>query len=121
MNCVFQSLPMLCACALFTACAGQVPATVPRTVALAAGSCPQPTYPAEARLHEAAGSTEIEFEVSAQGNVTRVAIAKPSGSTPGHRLLDAAALETVKKCSFPPAPGFLSASSKVSYSWKLTD
>ena len=118
---VFQALPVLCASILFTACASQVPSTVPRSVAIAAGNCPQLAYPAQARLHEAVGTTEIEFEVSAQGNVTRVAIAKISGTTPGHRLLDATALETVKKCTFAPAPGFLSATSKVSYLWKLTE
>ena len=105
---------------LFTACAASTPpATQPRAVAINAGVCEQANYPAEARQWEAAGSTEMEFEVNPEGKVTRVAILKPSGTSPGHLALDTLARNTLSKCTFPPAPGFLSGSARMVYVWKL--
>jgi TonB family protein len=117
----FRTAQTLVASAMLAACASAPPATVPRSIVLNAATCPQPAYPAEARQHEAAGTTELEFEVNPLGAVTRVAIVKSSGSGPGHRVLDTAALETIRKCNFPAAPGFLSASSKVAYVWRMQD
>ena len=105
----------------FLAGCGSPAPTVQRAVSLSAATCQQPTYPAEARRHDAAGTTEIEFEVNAEGKVTRVAIVGPSGTTPGHQALDSLALTTVSKCVFPPAPGFLSGKSKISYVWRIQD
>ncbi len=111
----------LCALLLLAACATEPVATVPRAVAMGASTCTQPPYPAEAKLDEAQGSTQLEFEVNPLGKVTRVVIVKLSGNGPGHKLLDALALETLSKCSFPPAPGFLSATSRVEFVWRLKD
>lgn len=106
----------------FTAgCVSNPPATQARTVQMAAASCNQPPYPAEARSSGAEGVTVLSFDVNAEGKVTRVAILQPSGTTAGHRALDELALATLKACSFPPAPGFLQGSSQVSYSWRLQD
>jgi periplasmic protein TonB len=102
------------------ACTTPAP-TAPRSISISASNCQQPPYPAEARRDGASGNTELEFEVNAAGKVTRVAVAKSSGDTPGHKMLDTLALETLNKCSFPPAPGFLPATSKLSYVWKLQD
>ncbi len=88
---------------------------------MSTSTCAQPPYPTEAKHHGAEGTTQLDFEVNAQGRVTRVAIVKYSGDGPGHKLLDALALETLNKCTFPPAPGFLSASSRVEYVWRLKD
>jgi TonB family protein len=88
---------------------------------MSTSTCKQPPYPLEAKQFGAEGTTQLDFEVSAQGKVTRVAIVKFSGDGPGHKLLDALALETLNKCSFPAAPGFLSASSRVEYVWRLRD
>ncbi len=88
---------------------------------MSAATCQRPGYPAEARRYDAAGTTQIEFEVNAEGKVTRVAIVGASGSTAGHQMLDALALGTVSKCSFPAAAGFLSATSRISYVWRLED
>lgn len=88
---------------------------------MASVTCQQPPYPAEARRTEAAGTTQLEFEVNALGKVTRVAVLASSGDTPGHKLLDSLALETISKCAFPAAPGFLPAQSKIAYVWRLTD
>lgn len=105
---------------LLAGCAAPTP-TVPRSVAMASGSCQQPPYPAEARRTEAAGTTQLEFEVNALGKVTRVAVLASSGPTPGHKVLDALALDTISKCAFPAAPGFLPAQSRIAYVWRLTD
>jgi TonB family protein len=107
--------------ALLTACASAPEPTQPRPVQLAEGKCTQPPYPAVARDTGAEGTTTLSFDVNAEGRVTRVAIVEPSGSTPGHRALDALALETLQKCVFPPAPGFLPASSQMAYAWRLKD
>ncbi len=88
---------------------------------MASGKCAQPPYPAEARNSGAEGTTTLAFEVDAEGRVTRAAIIGLSGTSTGHRLLDALALETVNKCVFPPAPGFLPASSKVAYLWRVQE
>ncbi|MBC7939460.1 MAG: TonB family protein [Chitinophagaceae bacterium] len=106
--------------AWLAACSTPAP-TVPRNISLSSGKCAQPGYPAEARRSEASGSTEMEFEVNAEGKVTRVAIVKPSGDSPGHQVLDAVALATLRQCSFPATPGFLPASSRMTYLWRLQD
>lgn len=105
--------------ALLAACASPPAPTQPRTVAVAEGKCAQPPYPAAARSTGAEGVTTLAFDVNAEGRVTRVAIVEASGTSPGHRALDALALETLQKCVFPPAPGFLPASSRVAYAWRL--
>ena len=106
---------------LLGGCASTPTPTQPRSVSIAAGKCTQPPYPAGARDTDAEGTTTLAFEVDAEGKVTRAAIIGVSGSSVGHRLLDALALETVNKCMFPPAPGFLPASSKVAYQWRLQE
>ena len=106
---------------LLVGCSTVPPPTQPRSAAISSGKCVQPPYPAEARTTGAEGTTTLAFEVDASGKVTRVAILEPSGTSAGHRVLDALALETVRNCLFPPAPGFLPASSKVAYSWRLKD
>ncbi len=86
---------------------------------MAKATCPAASYPEEAKRLGATGQTEVEMEVNPEGKVTRVAIAKSSGNTPGHQALDALALNTLTKCTFPPAPGFLSGSGRMVYVWKL--
>ena len=117
----FPRSALLLTCLVGAAGCSTPAATVPRSVLLSASTCQQPPYPPEARLHGAEGTTELDFEVNALGRVSRVAIVKLSGGGPGHKSLDALALETLGKCSFPPAPGFLSASSRVAYVWRLRD
>ena len=112
---------MSVALALLGGCASAPTPTQPRSVSIAAGKCDQPPYPAGARNSDAQGTTTLAFEVDAEGKVTRAAIVGVSGSSTGHRLLDALALETVVKCVFPPAPGFLPASAKVAYQWRLQE
>ncbi len=113
------------ACALMllaqiTGCAAPpAAATVPREVSVGKATCQATTYPSEARRLGAAGSTEVEFEVNPEGKVTRVAIAKTSGTTPGHQALDALALNTISKCVFPAAPGFQPATARMVYVWRL--
>ena len=105
---------------LASGCAAPAPpATVPREVSVSKANCQATSYPSEARRLGASGSTEVEFEVNPEGKVTRVAIAKTSGTTPGHQALDALALSTISKCVFPAAPGFLSATGRMAYVWRL--
>ncbi len=105
--------------ALLAGCSTQPAATAPREVSVAKATCQPATYPDEAKRAGASGQTEVEMEVNPEGKVTRVAIAKSSGSTPGHQALDALALNTISKCTFPPAPGFLSGSGRMVWVWKL--
>lgn len=107
--------------ALLSACATAPVPTQPRPLSLDEGKCTQPPYPAAARDSGAEGTTTLSFDVNAEGRVTRVAIVEPSGTTVGHRALDALALETLRKCVFPAAPGFLPASSRMAYAWRLKD
>ena len=106
--------------AMLAACTTPTP-TQRRRVSVGAGNCGQPPYPVEARQSEATGTTMLEFEVSPEGKVTRIAIIGSSGATPGHKALDSLALETLNKCAFPPAPGFLPATAKISYVWQIKD
>ena len=115
-----KSLSAFLIIGVFAACTTPAP-TQRRTVAVGTGACSQPPYPAEARRSEAAGTTTLEFEVSPEGKVTRIAIVGTSGESPGHKALDALALETLNKCAFPAAPGFLPATAKISYVWQLKD
>lgn len=114
-------LAVLPTAALLAACASPAVPTVARTVSLAEANCPKPAYPAEARRTGAEGVTTLSFDVDAAGKVTRVAILEHSGSTDAHRALDALALETVQKCAFPPAPGFLAGTSRVAYTWRISE
>jgi TonB family protein len=114
-------LLLLVASAACSACTSTPTPTQPRSVSMSTGKCAQPPYPAEARSTGAEGVTTLSFEVDADGKVTRVAIVGPSGTSPGHRVLDALALDTLNKCVFPPAPGFLPASSRVAYAWRLKE
>jgi len=95
------------------------PATVAREVSMAKATCQPTVYPEEARRLGAAGQTEVEMEVNPEGKVTRVAIIKSSGNTPGHQALDALAINTISKCIFAPAPGFLSGTGRMVYVWRL--
>lgn len=117
--CIHSPLALLVA-AVLAACITPVP-TQRRTVAVGAGTCSQPLYPAEARRSEATGTTTLEFEVNAEGKVTRIAIIGSSGESLGHKSLDSLALETLSKCVFPAAPGLLPATAKISYVWQLKD
>lgn len=107
--------------ALLAACASTPVPTQPRTVAMAEAQCAQPPYPALARDAGVEGVTTLSIDVNAEGRVTRVAITAPSGTSEAHRALDALALETLQKCVFPAAPGFLAATSSVAYAWRLKD
>lgn len=106
---------------LMLGCASKPVPTQPRPVAIESGKCSQPPYPTEARSSGAEGTTSLSFDVDESGKVTRVAIIEASGTSQGHRLLDSLALETLKKCVFPPAPGFLPASAQVAYAWRLKE
>lgn len=86
---------------------------------MARANCQPTVYPEEAKRLGAAGQTEVEMEVNPEGKVTRVAIIRSSGSTAGHQALDALAINTISKCAFPPAPGFLSGTGRMVYLWRL--
>lgn len=114
------SLAALLIGAIVAGCAAPAP-TQPRAVTLSTGTCPSPSYPAEARQEGVEGTNEVSFDVDAAGKVTRVAIVRSAGEKAGHRALDALAIDTVRRCSFPAAPGFLTGSSRMAFVWRLQD
>lgn len=116
----FGTTSTLLLAGMVAACSTPAP-TQPRSISVNAGGCSQPPYPEEARRSAVTGTTTLEFEVNAAGRVTRIAIIGTSGQSPGHKILDGLALETLNKCAFPPAPGFLPATSRISYVWRLQD
>ena len=118
---ILNTCLLLTGATLMFACASEPVATQSRTVSMASGKCTQPPYPPEARSTAAEGTTTLSFDVDATGKVTRVAIVEPSGATHGHRVLDALALETLRTCAFPAAPGYLPGSSRVAYAWRLKE
>lgn len=60
---------------------------------------PKPSYPELARKRGQEGTARIRCEVDMEGNVAAASIAASSG----HKLLDEAALKTVRKWRFKPA------------------
>lgn len=60
---------------------------------------PAPTYPAEAMRRGLGGQVRLRVTVAADGSVERLELAEGSG----HRELDRAALETVRRWRFRPA------------------
>ena len=103
-----------------SACSTPAP-TQQRAVSVSSGNCQQPSYPLDAKRDGAEGVTGLDFEVDAVGKVTRVAIINTAGTTEGHRALDTIALESLKKCVFPPAPGYLPGRARLDYVWRLQD
>ena len=119
-NAVSGSAAVLLITLAASACSTPAP-TQQRAVSVSSGNCQQPSYPLDAKRDGAEGVTGLDFEVDAVGKVTRVAIIKTAGTTEGHRALDTIALESLKKCVFPPAPGYLPGRARLDYVWRLQD
>lgn len=58
-----------------------------------------PTYPLQARRHEIEGTVVLRVHVGADGNAQEIRVQSSSGSS----LLDAAAVDAVKRSAFRPA------------------
>lgn len=63
------------------------------------GSCAKPEWPKEALRHEYQGTVTLAFLIGADGAVRQSRIEKSSG----YELLDLAAQEGMKRCTFKPA------------------
>ena len=84
--------------------------------------CKFPEYPVAARRAEATGSTMIALHIGADSRVIDGEIAKSSGSSPAHKMLDAAALLSIMQCRFEPArlrDQPLDAWTQIEYVWKI--
>ena len=85
--------------------------------------CEKPTYPAAAARAEATGVVRIKVMVGTDGRATATEIARSSGATREHKLLDRAAETAVKNtCKFKPGtvdgkPEPLT--TYVEYAWRL--
>lgn len=102
----------------------QVPASAPqppakRPAALASPSCLAVEYPAAARRSGAEGVTRLDFTIEPDGAVSNPAVARRSGRTREHALLDLAATQAIARCNFGPAPGFEPVRATQEFVWKL--
>jgi TonB family protein len=60
-------------------------------------------YPEFARQQSAEGLSVVHFEVDPSGRVSKLRIARSSGDTLGHKLLDLQAANVIWQCRFVPA------------------
>ncbi|WP_284620164.1 energy transducer TonB [Aquabacterium humicola] len=84
--------------------------------------CKRPEYPAAAVRAEATGTTRLVFRVAPDGKVADAEITKSSGTTVGHKLLDASALVALMQCPFTPGTDDgkpVEGTTIVEYVWKL--
>jgi protein TonB len=85
--------------------------------------CEKPDYPPAAQRAEATGVSSIKVTVGTDGRATATEIAKSSGPSREHKLLDRAAEAAIKNtCKFKPGtvdgkPQTLT--TQVDYVWKL--
>jgi bla regulator protein BlaR1 len=83
-------------------------------------SCAKPMYPAQSLAARHEGTVTVMFAVGADGKVNGASVLKPSG----HPLLDDAALQALKLCSFRAATKDgqpVASSIPVQYVWPLTE
>lgn len=83
-------------------------------------SCAKPVYPAESLAARHEGTVTLSFDVEADGSISASSIKKSSG----HPLMDDAAHQAIKKCTFKPAmkDGKASKSNTdIRYVWTLTE
>ncbi len=85
-------------------------------------NCPRPEYPMAAAQANATGVTRLVLQVNRLGQVVDAEVARSAGTTPYHKMLDAAALVALMRCNVSPArwhghviDGWVSAD----YVWKL--
>ena len=62
-------------------------------------SCPKPNWPSGSLMMEHAGTVTLKFLIAADGKVVDAAIIRSSG----YELLDKAAVDGIRKCTFKPA------------------
>ncbi len=92
--------------------------TVNFPVAAASEGCTDPAYPTPSLRQSQEGSVKVRFLVDGQGQVKDADVARSSG----HRALDTAAVEAVRKCSFKPQSQQANAAGtwqEVKYVWSV--
>lgn len=85
-------------------------------------TCSKPEYPRVALQHEAAGKTVLNFRVSGEGRVIDAEVARSSGHSEAHKLLDFAALLALMRCTFEPARAqgqAVDAWTEIEYIWRI--
>lgn len=83
-------------------------------------SCAKPMYPAESFTARHEGTVTLNFEVEADGTISGSTVKQSSG----YRLLDEAAHQAIKKCTFAPAiknGTAIKANADVQYVWTLKE
>jgi outer membrane biosynthesis protein TonB len=82
--------------------------------------CPLEPYPRGAIEAQAAGSTTLAFSMDSEGFLRHTAILRSAGSSPEHKLLDAASVRSLWACRFA-RPDRTNVHYNVTYEWKLPD
>lgn len=77
----------------------------------------RPEYPIESIRAEEQGTTTVRFRIGADGKAQDVQVAKSSG----HRRLDAASIEALKRCSFRVDNTTPPDQATVEFTWRLQD
>lgn len=95
------------------------PAVAQRPLKQPAGDCLNPEYPLAARRSGAEGSTRVVFIVERDGSTTNPRVARRSGNTKAHALLDEAAVQALLRCNFGEAPDHEPTPVALDLVWKL--
>jgi TonB family protein len=98
-----------------------LPSPVPHPRLTQVEHCPTPDYPPAALRAGAQGTTVVRLTVDSTGTVTESEIAKPSGESREHKLLDKAAHEALRKCKFSIAQGASERTTQISYTFSFTE
>ncbi len=83
-------------------------------------SCAKPMYPAESLAARHEGTVTLTFNVEADGTISNSSVKKSSG----YPLMDDAAHQAIKKCTFQPAMKNgkeVKGSADIQYVWTLTE
>ena len=90
-----------------------------RPIKMPTDGCLSPEYPLQARRSGAEGTTRIFFAIEQDGSVSNVKVAKGSGATKEHTLLDEAAAQSIRRCNFGEAQDFSPVRAAQDFKWKL--
>ena len=83
-------------------------------------TCPLEPYPNASIRAMATGSTTLAFSMDSEGNLRHTAILRSAGTSPEHKLLDAASVRSLWNCRFP-RPERTNVHYNVTFDWRLQE